>query len=123
MAEPTEFKDVVEPASFTDLVVPEDGFGLSPADREPDDDDGLDDVEEIERAPVPNKWATPRTVKTSLRKVEGKPSYATGERPWWASDDPQVWQQNQQRMHVRDKSDNQNLIDWKGVGTNTGVRY
>lgn len=45
-----------------------------------------------------------------------------GERPWWMSDDPEVWRRNQDRMHVGGKSDNHNLIAWKAVGTNASAR-
>lgn len=78
--------------------------------------------EDLNEVAPPRITVNGKPYKPGTRKVEPKNS-SSGERPWWTSDDPQVWAANQARMQARGKSDNHNLVGWKGVGTSASVRY
>lgn len=87
--------------------------------------DALDDIDDdVEQIPPyrqpPASVLRPRGYKPGTRVSEKKASLACGERPWWASDDPKVWADNQERMRARGKSETRNIIGWKGTGLSAG---
>lgn len=58
-----------------------------------------DDIDEI---PPYRARPTLSSYKPGTRQDESKgKNVVSGERPWWASDDPQVWQDNQERLRTR----------------------
>lgn len=69
--------------------------------------------------PAPARVTTARLTpyKPGTRQLPAKSANTiTGDLPWWASTDPEVWKENQTRMHDRQRSSADNILDWRLTG-------
>jgi hypothetical protein len=79
------------------------------------DVEALDEIP-LYRPPAPAR----RSYKPGTRQAE--PTGAdTGTPPWWASEDPRVWQQHTDRLKTKCSIDNRNIIGWRETGLSGGV--
>jgi hypothetical protein len=76
---------------------------------------------DVARAPSAQHATSPRGYKPGTRILnEHAPSRVTGERPWWSSEDPKVWQEKQEAFKRKGGLETRNVIGWNETGLTGG---